>query len=122
MNSTATDATSATMSPAARARARTAAKGRSRRKQTPPSESAVKPRRHRELPIPLELPAAALLRAEQVLMYIPVCRAAWFKGVKQGIYPQPKHFGKHRLWHTRDIAALMEHGPRQLRGAKAKAN
>jgi hypothetical protein len=38
---------------------------------------------------------------------IPVCRAAWYKGVKKGHYPQPVKLGPRMVaWREVDIQAL----------------
>lgn len=38
---------------------------------------------------------------------IPVCRAAWYRGVKDGYYPQPVKLGSRMVaWREADIQAL----------------
>jgi prophage regulatory protein len=78
----------------------------------------------REPPIPRplapELPRNALLTLAQVLQYIPVSRASWFKGVASGMYPKPQYHGSSTFWHSRDIAHLIEHGPNNIGAKKAR--
>ncbi len=39
---------------------------------------------------------------------IPVCRAAWYKGIKAGIYPPPVKLGPRvAVWRASDIYALI---------------
>lgn len=35
------------------------------------------------------LPSIGFIRLNTVLKYIPISKTAWFKGIKQGIYPKP---------------------------------
>ena len=72
-------------------------------------------------PIPPELPTSTLLKIDQVLLYVPVSRAQWFRGVKEGIFPQPRRMGRLTFWHSRDIRYLIEHGFTLPKRAKRKA-
>ena len=57
-----------------------------------------------------------LLRLPQVLEIIPVSRSTWWKGCKEGRYPQPVHPSpRTSAWRKCDIDALV------ARFAKAKA-
>lgn len=57
------------------------------------------------------LPETGDLRIKEVLKYFPVSRSTWWAGIKKGIYPKPKHFGKRlRVWRAEDIRALVENG------------
>lgn len=38
---------------------------------------------------------------------IPVGKSHWYKGIQEGIYPEPKHVGRLSLWSIRDILRLM---------------
>lgn len=43
--------------------------------------------------------------------YLPISKAAWWKGVAEGKYPQPIKLGpKTTCWRESDILALMERG------------
>ena len=58
----------------------------------------------------------ALLRLPQVLEIIPVSKSTWWKGCKEGRYPQPVHPSpRTSAWRKCDIDALV------ARFAKAKA-
>ncbi|MDE1568798.1 helix-turn-helix transcriptional regulator [Aquabacter sp. P-9] len=56
-------------------------------------------------------PPDTLLRLNQVLAPegpIPVSRATWWRGVKDGRYPQPVRIGARiRAWRQSDIDALI---------------
>ncbi len=52
-----------------------------------------------------------LIRLPQVLALVPVSRATWWKGVKDGRYPQPIKLGpRTTAWRKKDIMQLVEHG------------
>jgi predicted DNA-binding transcriptional regulator AlpA len=59
---------------------------------------------------PAELPDSALLKVDQVLLYVPISRAEWFRGVRNGDFPQPRRHGRLVFWHSRDIKRLIDHG------------
>lgn len=40
------------------------------------------------------LPETGFLRLSDVLRFVPVCRTAWYNGVKSGLFPQPVALGK----------------------------
>jgi prophage regulatory protein len=62
-----------------------------------------------------------LLKIEDVLRFVPVSRATWFRGVKSGIFPQPVRLGVLTFWHTRDIRFLIEHQAQPKRRAARAA-
>lgn len=50
----------------------------------------------------------ALLRLPQVLSIVPVSRAAWWNGIKDGRFPPGIKLGpKTTVWRASDIAALI---------------
>ena len=54
------------------------------------------------------LPAEGFLRLPGVLAVIPVCKSAWWAGVKTGKYPKPIKLGpKTSAWRVEDIRALI---------------
>ena len=65
-----------------------------------------------------EIPKVGFLRLRQIIGdrkkgeqgIIPVSATTWWKGVKEGRYPQPvRSLGKHiTLWRAEDIRALIE--------------
>ena len=58
-------------------------------------------------PAPEQQPDA-LLRLSSVLSMVPVSRAAWWKGVKEGRYPAAIKLGpRTTCWRASDIAALI---------------
>jgi predicted DNA-binding transcriptional regulator AlpA len=59
---------------------------------------------------PAQLPDSALLKVDQVLLYVPISRAEWFRGVRAGDFPQPRRHGRLVFWHSRDIKRLIDHG------------
>ena len=82
-------------------------------KQAPPGHSPTTEvrlsrleRRHGVGVVDLSQPG--LLRLDQVLVIFPVSRAAWYEGVKQGIYPSPIALGKRSMgYRTADVRALI---------------
>lgn len=52
---------------------------------------------------------AALLRLPQVLALVPVSRATWWKGVRNGNFPKPVKLGpRTTCWRASDVLALIE--------------
>jgi prophage regulatory protein len=52
-----------------------------------------------------------LLRLNEVLKLIPVCKSSWWKGIEAGIYPEPVKIGLRSVaWRYRDIKQLVERG------------
>lgn len=50
-----------------------------------------------------------LLRLSEVLAVYPLSRAAWYQGVRDGIYPRPVKIGpRASAWRTSDIRQLIE--------------
>ena len=69
-----------------------------------------------------QLPKDGLLRIDQICgnpkrgipPIIPVCKASWWNGVKDGRYPQPVKLGKATTaWRVRDIRDLIEYGVKE---------
>ncbi|MES2717825.1 MAG: AlpA family phage regulatory protein [Pseudomonadota bacterium] len=66
----------------------------------------------------IDLDQQGFLRLEDVLTLIPVSRATWYAGVKDGDYPASVQIGKRAVaWRTQDIKALID----RLSGAGAPA-
>ncbi|MGX9365935.1 helix-turn-helix transcriptional regulator [Desulfoplanes sp. PS50] len=58
-----------------------------------------------------ELPADGLLRASEVLQYLPIRKSTWWAGVRSGIYPQPVRLSRRTVaWRATDIRHLIDHG------------
>ncbi len=56
-----------------------------------------------------DLPQTGLLRIKQVLQFVPVSRSGWWKGVKEGRYPQPVKLSERvTCWGVADIRRLVE--------------
>lgn len=57
----------------------------------------------------IDLDRPGYLRLEDVLAIFPVSRAAWYEGVKDGVYPSPVALGKRSVgYRIADIKALLE--------------
>lgn len=55
------------------------------------------------------LPETGFLRLADVLRFVPVCRTAWYNGVKSGRFPQPVALGKRaRGYRVEDVRALID--------------
>ena len=55
------------------------------------------------------LPETGFLRLADVLKFVPVCRTAWYNGVKSGLYPHPVALGKRaRGYRVSDVRALID--------------
>lgn len=54
------------------------------------------------------VPTEGLMRIEQVLKLIPISKSSWWKGVKEGVYPQPiKIKDGVTAWRNSDILQLI---------------
>lgn len=52
-----------------------------------------------------------LIRLPQVLEMIPMCKSAWYQGVKGGHYPKPVKIGmRMSAWRLSDIQKLIDTG------------
>ncbi|MDZ7832983.1 MAG: AlpA family phage regulatory protein [Desulfobacterales bacterium] len=61
-----------------------------------------------------------LLRGKEVLAIIPISRSSWYKGVKEGRYPQPIKLGpRTTCWRESDINKLIENGTERLKWPEA---
>lgn len=55
-----------------------------------------------------ELPATGFLRLKDVQRYIPVSTSTWWKGVREGVYPQPvKLSPRTTAWRVEEIRELI---------------
>lgn len=55
------------------------------------------------------LPETGFLRLADVLKLVPVCRTAWYNGMKSGLFPQPVALGKRaRGYRAEDLRALID--------------
>ena len=58
----------------------------------------------------ISLPETGFVRLAHVLKIIPVCRTAWFAGVKEGRFPKPVSLGpRTSAYRVEDIRALIAH-------------
>ena len=58
-----------------------------------------------------ELPADGLMRAKEVLTYLPIKKSTWWAGVKAGIYPKPVKLSARTVaWKAKDIRKLIDEG------------
>jgi predicted DNA-binding transcriptional regulator AlpA len=58
-----------------------------------------------------DLPQTGLLRIKQVLQFVPISRSSWWKGVKEGRFPQPVKLSQRvTCWKAADIRCLVEIG------------
>ncbi|TVM34902.1 transcriptional regulator [Oceanidesulfovibrio marinus] len=56
----------------------------------------------------LELPVTGFLRFKDVQRFIPVSSSTWWKGVREGIYPQPVRLStRTTAWRAEDIHKLI---------------
>ena len=63
------------------------------------------------------LPTTGFLRLAQVLKFVPVCKTAWYAGIKEGRYPKPVNLGpRTAAYRAEDIAALIERLSSQASG------
>lgn len=46
-------------------------------------------------------------RLTEVLKIFPICRSAWFKGIREGKYPAPIKHGASSFWRKTDIYDLV---------------
>ena len=90
-------------------------------KQAPPKYVPNKAHAHLHVrAFPPDLPATAWLKVEEVLQYVPVSRAGWYRGVRSGEFPAPIKTGHRSFWKARDIRTLLDLGPRRPRRVKAR--
>ena len=55
------------------------------------------------------IPTTGFLRLPQVLSFIPVGKSSWWRGVKEGRYPEPvKIAPRTTVWRAEDIAAFIK--------------
>lgn len=63
----------------------------------------------KQQPINSELPQTGFVRLPQVLRVFPVCKSAWWQGIKDGRFPAPVKLGpKTTAWRVEDIQALID--------------
>lgn len=59
-------------------------------------------------PAPI-LPEIGFLRLADVLKLVPVCKTAWYNGIRSGDFPQPVALGKRaRGYRVEDVRALID--------------
>ena len=59
-------------------------------------------------PAPI-LPETGFLRLADVLKLVPVCKTAWYNGIRSGDFPQPVALGKRaRGYRVEDVRALID--------------
>lgn len=54
------------------------------------------------------LPETGFVRIKQILTLIPVSRATWWKGVREGRFPKSVKLGCCTFWRVEDIRKLIE--------------
>lgn len=55
------------------------------------------------------LPAHGFLRLPQVLAVFPVSKTSWYRGIENGVYPQPVQLSARTVaWRVDDIRSLIE--------------
>ena len=60
----------------------------------------------------VDLDRPGYMRIEAVLQVYPVSRAAWYQGIKDGIYPKSVQLSRRSVgWSTSAIKALIENPP-----------
>lgn len=63
---------------------------------------------------PAELPAEGYVRLAQIIgpgKPLPISRSSWWRGVKDGVYPQPVRLGPNTtVWRVQDIRKLLSIG------------
>lgn len=58
---------------------------------------------------------AQLYRLPQVLAILQISKSLWWKGVKEGFYPQPVKIGpRTTAWRVREIHELAENGVQKV--------
>lgn len=56
----------------------------------------------------LILPSTGFIRLPEVLAFIPVSKATWWRGVEAGLYPKPVKLNTRvTAWRVEDIRALI---------------
>jgi len=70
---------------------------------------------------PPDLPNTTWLTIDEVLRYVPVSRAVWYRGVRSGAFPRQHKVGRSSFWTARDIRALLDLGPKRNRRITSRA-
>ena len=56
-----------------------------------------------------DLPATGFVRLREIQRFIPVSTSTWWKGVREGVYPQPvKLSPRTTAWRVGDIRELID--------------
>lgn len=56
-----------------------------------------------------DIPETGFMRLPQILAIYPVCKTAWWNGVKEGRYPKPVKLGpRTTAWRAEDIRELIQ--------------
>ncbi|MBN8505890.1 MAG: AlpA family phage regulatory protein [Burkholderiales bacterium] len=62
--------------------------------------------------VAVDLDRPGYIRIEAVLSVYPISRAAWYQGIKDGIYPKAVQLSRRSVgWPTSAIKALIENPP-----------
>ena len=62
----------------------------------------------------ISIPEIGFMRLPEIIKIFPVGRSSWWKGVKDGKYPQPVKLGPNTTaWRAEDIRALLENAGKQ---------
>ena len=70
-----------------------------------------------------QLPAVGYVRLSQILAVIPIGKSTWWRGVKEGRFPQPIKLGERTTaWHVQDIWALIQTPPPSIDGPDSERN
>lgn len=67
--------------------------------------------KRRQPPEILPLPASGYCRLRQILAVIPICKSAWYAGIKAGKFPppvKPSPFGRVAVWRVEAVRALID--------------
>jgi prophage regulatory protein len=60
---------------------------------------------------PAQLPSEGFVREATILALVPVSRATWWLGVRNGIYPKPVRIAPRCVaWRVHEIRALLDNG------------
>ena len=54
------------------------------------------------------LPATGYVNLKQVLQFIPLRKTAWYKGIKDGVFPKPVKYGRLSFYPVEEIRKVIE--------------
>ena len=56
-----------------------------------------------------ELPATGFIRLDVVLAFFPIGKSSWWKGIREGRFPQPVKLGpRTTAWRAEDVHKLID--------------